>query len=290
MTRIIASLAEVSSNYDVVLCDLWGCLHNGRAAFPSAVTALQDFRAKGGTVVLLTNAPRSRVEVAKQLDRISVPTDCWDVITTSGDSARAAMYAGAAGNKVHFIGSKTDLTVFEPLKIIDNPTQITRVPLAEADSIICTGPEDPYADPSVYRADFLYAKQKNLPLLCFNPDVIVDFGDRRQWCAGALAALYSEMGGQSLYFGKPHPPIYDLARRRLIALGKDAPEARILAIGDDITTDVAGAMGENIDVLFVSGGLAAEDTGTVDQPEPDALNTYLEKEKYDPLYTVGHLR
>jgi len=290
MTQIITSLAEISDRYDVVFCDLWGCLHNGRAPFPSAVKALQDFRAKGGTVVLLTNAPRPRNSVAEQLDKIGVPRDCWDVITTSGDSARYAMFQGVVGEKVYFIGYERDLSFFEPLKIAENSVSITRVPLDQATGIVCTGPTDPYADPAVYRPEFLYAKQKGLKLLCANPDVIVDFGDRRQWCAGALAALYTEMGGTSLYFGKPHPPIYDLARRRLVALNKLAPDQRILAIGDGIKTDVAGAMGEDLDVLFITGGLAAEETRTGDQPDPDALSSYLEKEKYDPIYSIGFLR
>jgi len=290
MTQIVNSLAEISDNYDVVLCDLWGCVHNGRAAFPDAIKALQDFRAKGGTVVLLTNAPRARSYVAEQLKRLGVPDDAWDVITTSGDSARAAMFRGMAGEKVYFIGYETDLSVFEPLNIIENPVEITRVPLDQATGIICCGPEDPYADPTVYRADFLYAKQKALPLLCFNPDVIVDVGEKRQWCAGALAQLYTEMGGTSHYFGKPHPPIYDLARRRLAQLGNTTPDHRILAIGDGIQTDVAGGVGENLDVLFITGGLAAAETNTTDQPEENALSIYLEKEKYDPLYSIGFLR
>ncbi len=290
MTRIVSSLAEISQRYDVLLCDLWGCVHNGHQPFAPAVAALQQYRAGGGTVVLLTNAPRSRHEVEKQLDRIGVPRDAWDVITTSGDSARAAMFTGAAGDKVWFIGYERDLTVFEPLHIIDNPTPVQRVDLDQATGIVCCGPEDPYADPALYRPQFLYAKQKGLPLLCFNPDIVVDYGERRQWCAGALAQLYTEMGGQSLYFGKPHPPIYDLARRRLAQLGKDAPNERILAVGDGMQTDIAGAMGEDIDALFVTGGLAAQETGTVDQPDPDKLTNWLAKQNYDPLYSIGFLR
>ena len=290
MTQIITALAEISDRYDVVFCDLWGCLHNGRAPFPSAVRALQDFRAKGGTVVLLTNAPRPRAAVAEHLEGLGVPADSWDVITTSGDSARYAMFQGVVGDKVYFIGYEKDLSFFEPLKIAENSVDIKRVPLDQATGIVCLGPEDPYADPSVYRADFLYAKQKGLKLLCANPDVIVDFGERRQWCAGALAALYTEMGGESLYFGKPHPPIYDLARRRLEAMGKLAPDHRILCIGDGIRTDVAGAMGEDLDALFITGGLAASETKTEDQPDPQALSIYLEKEKFDPLYSIGFLR
>ena len=118
----------------------------------------------------------------------------------------------------------------------------------------------------------------------------MDRGEKREWCAGALAKLYADMGGESLYFGKPHPPIYDLARRRLTALGNPVPDHRILAIGDGILTDIAGAMGEDIDSLFITGGLAAAETKTQTQPAPDALNTYLQKENYSPTYSIGFLR
>ncbi|HBR39131.1 MAG TPA: TIGR01459 family HAD-type hydrolase, partial [Sulfitobacter pontiacus] len=145
-------------------------------------------------------------------------------------------------------------------------------------------------DPSVLRPQLLYAKQKGLKLLCANPDIVVDRGDVREWCAGAVAALYTEMGGESLYFGKPHPPIYDLARRKLYALDKDITDNGILAIGDGIHTDVKGAMGEDINSLFISGGLAARETETQTQPDPEALTRYLEKETSAPTYTIGHLR
>ena len=290
MTQIIETLAQVSDRYDAVFCDLWGCLHNGQKAFPEAVKALQDFRAKGSTVVLLTNARRPREQVAIQLDELDVPRDAWDVIVTSGDSARAAMFEGVIGEKVHFIGYQKDLTFFEVPAIVEKPVNIQRVPLDQAEGIVVTGPEDPYADPAVYRPQFLYAKQKAMKLLCANPDVVVDYGEKRQYCAGALAALYTEMGGESLYFGKPHPPIYDLARRRLAALGKLPSDGRILAIGDGIRTDVAGAMGEDIDVLFITGGLAAEETQTTRQPIEAALSRYLKKEMYSPSYAIGFLR
>jgi len=176
------------------------------------------------------------------------------------------------------------------MQVIDAPVAIRRVALEEAEGIVCAGPFDPLADPAVMRPQFLYAKQKGLKLLCANPDIVVDRGEVREWCAGALARLYTEMGGTSLYFGKPHPPIYDLARRRLTALGRDVDNARILAIGDGVHTDIAGAMGEDIDSLFISGGLATSETKTSHQPEPDALNDYLKKENSSPTFSIGFLR
>ncbi|WP_137699838.1 TIGR01459 family HAD-type hydrolase [Marimonas lutisalis] len=291
MTRIINALSDISDRYDVIFVDLWGCVHDGVRAIPSAVAALQEYRRKGGTVVLVTNSPKPRAGVAVQLDGFGVARDSWDVIATSGDSARAAMFRGVVGQKVYFMGEwARDEEFFEPLEVIDDPVDIQLVPLPEAEGIVCCGPFDPMADPDVNRPDFLYAKQKGLKLLCANPDIVVDRGERREWCAGALGRLYTEMGGESLYFGKPHPPIYDLARRRMASLGKSVPDSRILAIGDGLHTDIQGAMGEDIDSLFITGGLAREITKTSHQPDPDALNAYIEKEMISPSYAIGQLR
>ena len=290
MTRIINTLAEVSGNYDALYVDLWGCLHNGVIAFPEAVAALQTYRKSGGKVVLLTNAPRHRASVQKQIEGMNVPADCWDTIASSGDSARATMFRGAVGEKVFYIGPNFDLTFFDPISIVKDPVNIQRVALDQAEGIVCIGPFDPHADPSVMRPDFLYAKQKGMKLLCANPDMVVDRGGVREWCAGALAALYTEMGGEVVYVGKPYPAIYDLARRRLDALGGSIPDSRILCIGDGIATDIKGAMGEDLDALFISGGLAAKETKTTDQPDPKALDAYLEKEMTSAAYTMGQLR
>ena len=291
MTQIIDSLSEISSRYQALFVDLWGCLHNGVEHFPAAAAALQAYRAQGGTVLLLTNAPRPRSDVEAQLHRMGVPDDAWDTIATSGDSARLAMFSGAVGQKVWFMGNpETDLNFFSPLQVAENPVEITRVPLEDAEGIVCCGPFDPMADPAVNRPQFLYAKQKGLKLLCANPDIVVDRGETREWCAGALARLYTEMGGESLYFGKPHPPIYDLARRRLAEIGRQVPDSQILAIGDGAHTDVDGAMGEDIDSLFITGGLAAAETATTDQPEESALEAYIEKEMINPTYAIGKLR
>ena len=195
------------------------------------------------------------------------------------------------GEKVYFMGEWTrDSGFFDPIEIINDPAQITRVPLQEAEGIVCCGPFDPMADPAVNRADFLYAKQKGMKLLCANPDIVVDRGEVREWCAGALAALYTEMGGESLYFGKPHPPIYDLARRRLNALANKVDSSRILAIGDGIHTDIQGAQGEDIDSLFITGGLAASETKTKNQPDADALEAFVTKQMITPTYAIGRLR
>lgn len=290
MSQIISALSEVSSRYEALFVDLWGCVHNGVTAFPEAVAALQQYRATGGIVVLVTNSPRPRSGVEQQLKVFGVPDDAYDAIATSGDSARSAMFQGAVGEKVWFIGQAHETAFFQPLSILEHPKEIEMVPLDEAEGIVCCGPEDPMADPDAMRPQFLLAKQRGLKLLCANPDIVVDRGETREWCAGALAKLYTEMGGESLYFGKPHPPIYDLARRRLAAIKPGISDASILAIGDGPQTDISGAMGEDLDSLFISGGLARSETKTTDQPEVEALNSYLEKEKIAPTFSIGMLR
>jgi HAD superfamily hydrolase (TIGR01450 family) len=290
MAAIIQSFDDIAADYDAAFVDLWGCMHNGIAAFPAAVAAMQRFRARGGKVILVTNAPRPRGPVEAQIERLGIPADAWDAVATSGDAARTAMFRGVVGNKVWFMGEAHDESFFEPPHVLDDPLPITRVPLEKAEGIVCCGPFDSHADPSVNRPQFLYAKTKGLKLLCANPDIVVDRGESREWCAGALAQLYTEMGGESLYFGKPHPPIYDLARRRLSALGVSAADARIICIGDGLFTDIQGAMGEDLDSLFITGGLAAAETGTTDQPDPDALDAYLETAMMGPTYAIGFLR
>lgn len=289
MTQIITALSEVSARYQAAFVDLWGCVHDGVRAIPSAVEALRAYRASGGTVVLLTNSPRPRKGVEAQLDQFGVPHDAWDTIATSGDSARAAMLRGAVGNRVFFIGEERDLPFFEPMHVIEDPAEIQLTPLDKADGIVCTGPFDAMADLAVLRPQLLLAKQRGLKLLCANPDIVVDRGDHREWCAGAVARLYTDMGGTSLYFGKPHPPIYDLAYRRLAELGRDVGRQSILAIGDGAQTDIAGAMGEDLDSLFITGGLARNETQTTDQPDSQALERYLAGESVAPTFAMGQL-
>lgn len=290
MTQIVNALSDISAQYDALFVDLWGCVHNGVRAFDAANKALIEYRTGGGIVVLVTNSPRPRAQVEQQLADFGVARDAWDSIASSGDSARSALFLGAVGQKIYFIGTDAELPFFEPLKLIDDPIQISHVPIEEAEGIVCTGLPTADGTPDDVRAPLLYAKQKGLKLLCANPDIIVDRGDKREWCAGAVAQAYSEMGGTSLYFGKPHAPIYDLARRRLSAIRSNIPDDRILAIGDGITTDIQGAIAEGIDSLFITGGLAAKETATVTQPDPEELSQYVVEKQLDPTYSIGFLR
>jgi HAD superfamily hydrolase (TIGR01459 family) len=295
MTEIIRSLADLSGRYDAVFCDLWGCLHNGQTAYPAAVSALQGFRNAGGKVVLLTNAPRPMASVIKQLQALSVPPDAWDIVVTSGDAAQMGMLSGAVGQMVHHIGAPKDEVFFTDFAddlrefALTQPV-IHRVPLQEAQGIVCTGLKDDMTEtPDDYRATLLMAKTLGLPMLCANPDIVVDLGDKRLYCAGALAQAYEQMGGTALYFGKPHPPIYDLARRRLTEAGVTDPQ--VLCIGDGIATDVQGGMGEGLDTIFITGGLAADEFGPdVANPDAGLLAAWLEDRQMSPTYAMGFLR
>ncbi len=296
MTRLIESLAEIAAQYDALFVDVWGVVHDGERARPDACAALSGFRQGGGRVVLVTNAPRPRESVAAQLRQLGVPDSAWDSIATSGDSARLALYHGIVGHKVYHIGAEGDDSFFAPLQIDTTAETVTVVPMTEAEGMVVTGPSDPHADPDAHKGELLFAKTKGWKLLCANPDIVVDRGETREWCAGAVARLYTEMGGESLYFGKPHPPIYDLARRRLTDVngGRLIEESRILCIGDGPNTDIIGAMGEGLDSLFVSGGLAAAETGTGPapggQPEIDKVQTVLDAHQTAATFAIGYLR
>ncbi|MEL7460939.1 MAG: TIGR01459 family HAD-type hydrolase [Pseudomonadota bacterium] len=288
--KIIGALGDIAPSYDALFCDVWGVIHNGVAPFPDAVAALQAYRANGGRVVLLTNAPRPRSDIERQLGEIGVPTDAWDTAATSGDATRVALFSGIIGTKVYFMGEPRDLTVLDPLRLLEDPLSIEITDLGDATGILCAGPEDPLADPETWRPVLLSAKARGLTLLCLNPDLVVDHGETREYCAGSVAKMYEDMGGDALYFGKPHPPIYDLARRRLAALGHKVSEDRILCVGDGIVTDLPGALGEGLDSLFVTGGLAAEETKTVTDPDPQALADLLAAHQTVATYAIGQLR
>ncbi|MEZ7813362.1 MAG: HAD superfamily hydrolase (TIGR01459 family) [Paracoccaceae bacterium] len=297
MTKIIQNLSEVSASYDVLFCDLWGCLHNGSTPFPAAVRTLQDYRAAGGVVVLVTNSPRPSASVRAQLADMHVPNDSYDLIASSGDAAQYGLYSGAVGQKVYHLGPSHDVEFFNPISVDPTPLIphnfiIESVSFERAQGIVCTGLFDDTADaPEDYREQFGKAIARDLPMLCANPDIIVDRGEQRIFCAGALAQLYSEMGGRALYYGKPHAPVYDLALRRLAALRPDLKEPRLLAIGDGIDTDILGAMSQAIDSVFITSGIANGNFGPDPQnPNATLLNPWLTAHMRRATFAIGYLR
>ena len=258
--------STLAGGYDAVLSDVWGVIHNGIAATAAACDALTRFRGQGGTVMLITNAPRPGEVVVKFIDKVGVPRSAYDGIVSSGDVTRAVM-AARPDKSVFHIGPERDLPIFDGLGL-------SFVPLERADYVVCTGlRNDEVETPESYRAELGELRRRKLFMLCGNPDLVVERGDKLVYCAGSVADLYRSLGGEVLYAGKPHRPIYDLALERVAKLrGSAPPLQRVLAIGDSIRTDLKGANDRGIDCLFVTAGIHAEELGDRHDPNPAALN------------------
>jgi HAD superfamily hydrolase (TIGR01459 family) len=253
---LLAGLSQLAPRYDLLLCDIWGVLHDGARAHPAASAALQRYRAGGGTVVLVSNAPRPGAAVAGQLAaEFGVPEGVFDAIVASGDVTRGLL-AARPGVKLFHIGPDRDLPLFAGL-------DVRRVPLGEAELALCTGPwNDEVETAEDYRALLTALKARRLTLICGNPDVVVERGGRLVPCAGAIADLYVQMGGDTVYAGKPYAPIYRDALARAEALrGAALDRRRVLAIGDSVRTDLAGAAGQGLDCLFILAGIHAAELG-----------------------------
>lgn len=257
---VIAGLGEIAGGYDVALCDIWGVVHNGERSFPTATEALARFRRGGGTVVLITNAPRPGGPIREQLAELRVPREAYDDIVTSGD-VTLALIAGRGSAAVHHIGPPRDLSLFDSAALLSPAAPPRLASLDRADYVVCTGLfDDEHETPDDYAAPLAAMLARRLPLICANPDLVVQRGDAMIYCAGALAQRYEEMGGPAVYAGKPYAPIY--ARALALASGaRGGPVAarRVLAIGDAMRTDVAGAVAAGLDVLFVTNGIHGED-------------------------------
>lgn len=286
MTRIVQSLAEIGGQYDALLVDLWGCYHNGITPYPAAVAALRAFRTRGGIVVLLTNAPRPAPSVRRFLDRMGAPEDSYDGIMSSGAACQRAIASGAHGRAFHYVGPGRDLHLLTEFGLEDTP-------LDQADAILCTGLRD---DQTETPADYFDAMadwhERGLTLLCANPDLVVDRGEQRLYCAGSLALAYEQAGGRVVWFGKPHHPTYDQAFGLLAEIaGRKIARERVLAIGDGIRTDVKGGLDYGIDVMFVTGGLSWGELHTdPEHPDPAKLDAYLAEHGVAPNFAIGRLR
>ena len=258
---IVAGLHAVASRYDVVLCDVWGVLHVGVTGFADASAALARFREGGGRVVLVSNAPRPGEAVAAQLDGFGVPRAAYDAILTSGDLTRAVVIERRHEVLAH-LGPDRDWPIFEGLDLRFGGIE-------EAAYFVCTGLlDDERETADDYRAILERARRRDLLMICANPDLVVERGERLILCAGALAAAYEAMGGRVFYAGKPHRPVYDEALARAAALAGGAPVApsRVLAIGDALRTDIAGANGAGLASLLVARGIHAAELGLPGRP------------------------
>ncbi|MFI4972132.1 MAG: TIGR01459 family HAD-type hydrolase [Hyphomicrobiales bacterium] len=266
MPPLIPHFSTLVPDYDALLCDVWGVVHNGIAAFPHACDALMRARARGAVVILITNAPRQSEVVARQLDKLHVPVETYDGIVSSGDVTRTVIEA-RPGQSVCHIGPERDRSIFTGV-------DVRLAPLERADYVVCSGLDnDDVETPQDYRARLETMLARKLFMVCANPDVVVERGDRLVYCAGVIADLYATMGGEVLYAGKPYRPIYDLALAKAqAAAGRKVAASRVLAIGDSVRTDLKGARTIGVDFLFVTSGIHAEELGGRARPDNKALN------------------
>ena len=263
--RFEARLRDLIGGKQVLLSDIWGVVHNGLESFPEACDALHRFKREGGTVILITNAPRPADSVQRQLRKLGVADEVYSAIVSSGDLTRHYV-ADHPGGKVFWLGPERDNSIHRGLEVALSP-------LEDASYIICTGLYDDETETAEdYRPMLLRARERKLPLICANPDIVVERGDRLIYCAGAIAELYRELGGEVIFYGKPHRPIYD--RAMMLAeqhAGRPMTREEVLAIGDSVRTDLAGAHGFGIDCLFVTRGIHSEEFAGVDQLDPASV-------------------
>lgn len=252
MTALPSGLAELADRYDVLLSDVWGVIHNGRESFPEACAALARYRAEKGPVVLISNSPRPAWEVVAQLDSLGVPREAWSAFVTSGDATRALLAERAPG-PVWTIGPERVGGLYEGLGLEFSEA-------ADAAFVSVTGPDDDEVEtPEDYRQRLAGPAARGLPMICANPDRVVQRGDKLIYCGGALADLYKELGGEVLMAGKPYAPIYELSLAEAARLlGRDVDPRRVLCIGDGVHTDVQGAEDQGLDCLFIARGIHGE--------------------------------
>ncbi|MFO1114955.1 MAG: TIGR01459 family HAD-type hydrolase [Beijerinckiaceae bacterium] len=268
----VAGLAALADNYDVILSDVWGVVHDGRTHTPAAADALARFRAKGGTVVLVTNAPRPWKPIQKMLDNFGLPRESYDVIVSSG-GVTVDLVAARGMTPLHHIGPPRDLPIFEEVAEVTGEKP-PLLPLEQAEYVVCTGLLDDYDEPDPYMPKLRAMRARDLTMICANPDIVVHVGPDLLWCAGALAERYAGLGGKVIMAGKPHAIIYEAALKEAQALRKGALDRkRVLAIGDGLFTDIRGAASQGLDALFITSGIhrdllhpdAGEDDWSVDE-------------------------
>jgi HAD superfamily hydrolase (TIGR01459 family) len=284
VVRVIPGLCGLAEHYDVLLCDVWGVIHNGREAFPIPCAALARWRRETGPVILISNSPRPSGDVVDQLDQLGVPREAWSALVTSGDATRALLAARAPGPALR-IGAERDEPLYAGLNLEFSDLEAARF-------ISCTGPTDDEVEtPEDYRAILTEAAARGLMMICANPDRVVQRGDRLIYCAGALAELYETLGGVAVMAGKPFAPIYDLcldAAGRL--LGAPADRRRVLAIGDGAATDLAGAANQGLDAVFIASGIHAAATfASPESVDQQAIRSLLSQAGVDAKYAMASL-
>ena len=237
-------LDALPARYRLILCDIWGVVHDGVRLYPGAADRLRQWRREDRTVVLITNAPRTADAVEAQLLRLGLPREAWDGVATSGEAGIAAL--SALGQPVGFIGTADDRAILEGRGVrIANGEEFTE--------LACTGLDERRRRVDDYLPELERLAGRDVLMHCLNPDRVVVRGGVPEGCAGAIADLYIGLGGRVEWYGKPYPAIY----RHALCLAHDPPPSEVLAIGDALQTDVLGAARMGFDVVFVAGGIHA---------------------------------
>ena len=289
---MIAGLAEFAGRYDVVLCDVWGVVHNGAATFAPALDALARFRASGGAVVLITNSPAPSRLVGAQLDSFGAPRAAYDAIISSGD-VTVSFLIERAGQTLFHIGAAEETGLFEEVAaILGHPPR--QGGIEDADFVLCTGFIDFWREtPPDYDSRLKRIYERGLPFICANPDLVVEVGGVLSYCAGAIAERYQRLGGTVIQAGKPFSPIYDRALALAAAArGGPAERSRVLAIGDAMRTDIRGAAGQGFDSLLVTSGIHRNDLhrgAAASTLDATALRQFVEAAGIAPTAAIGDL-
>lgn len=291
--RYLNGLSEIAADYDVLLCDVWGVIHNGVAHFPKATDALQRFRANGGTVILITNAPRPSAKVVSFLDKLSVPRDAYDAVVSSGD-VTVSLIAERQTQSLMHLGPAYDNALFDAAAdVLGHAPHFA--PLETADYVVCTGLlDDRIETPADYTGQLAAMRRRNLDFICANPDIVVQVGDTLIYCAGALAEAYEALGGTVIQAGKPYAPIYQRALQEAARLrGKIPDSARVLAIGDAMHTDIKGAQRQSLATLFVTSGIHRAELHAAEVPselDAAAVRQFFEDTGFAPMAAITELR
>jgi HAD superfamily hydrolase (TIGR01459 family) len=297
LPRLVRGLADLAGDYDVVLCDVWGVLHDGAAVFAKAADALLRFRAQGGKVVLITNAPNPSRLVGAHLAALGAPHEAYDAIVSSGD-VTVALLMERIGKALFHLGPADETALLDEVLALGG-TAPRRAPIEEADFVLCTGLVDPWREtPADYDSRLAHMRARDLDFICANPDIVVQDGGALAYCAGALAERYAEAGGNVIQAGKPYAPIYDRALALASAFcGKPLDRSRVLAIGDAMRTDIKGACSQNIASLFVTSGIHREELhrktadGAKEEPALDAaaLRQFTQGTGLSPTAAIAEL-
>jgi HAD superfamily hydrolase (TIGR01459 family) len=259
-------LRELAADYDGFIIDLWGCLHDGFKPFPGVVDGLERLLAAGKRVVILSNAPRRAADVITRMTEIGIPPGLYHHVMSSGEESwqhlarRDDPFYAALGRVVYHIGPRRDEGMLAELGL----RRVAEI--GEAEFILNTGPWGWEENAAMYDAVLQAAARRDLPMVCANPDLVVHHGGKLAICAGTLAQRYEALGGRVRWHGKPFPSVYHTC----FGLLGDMPRGRILAIGDSLRTDIAGANGVGIASLLIAGGIHAEEFGLAEGDVPDA--------------------